>query len=697
LKVKYSIMFGLWICLCLGAGTALAIEASQAKDIAGSIEVEVDGQAVVFGAMTSDYAVDVRGDIAHVKLTQRFVNPFNRPLHARYLFPLTSNAAVHGMQMAVGDEIIEAVIEEKVQAQKTFTAAMQAGKAASLLTQHRPNMFTQRIANLMPGLPIDVTIEYTHNVLRVDGAYELLIPLVVGPRFQPAGAGKPPDADSSSSGGSSEAGTWQLETLPVYPATAGVDVAHDAVAPRVSLNIELEAQVPIGVVTSATHALEIEHRSSTQQSIRLVEGKVLDDRDFVMRYALTGTSPAAGLLSHWESGEGGYFSLLIEPPAEVADAAALRREMVFLLDCSGSMSGLPMEASKRFMTQALRALRPGDHFRIIRFSDAATEFSTQPLPATPENVAQGVRYVRSLYGQGGTMMTSGIDQALSASVVQGAVRNVVFLTDGYIGNEHTVLQLVAEKLGDARLFAFGVGTGVNRYLMNELGRVGRGFTRYFDPTRDEQTMEEVVAGLVDKLQTPVLTDLSIDWGQLAVSDVVPAKLPDLYAGDSVRVSGRYQQTGTADIVIHGRARTGAASITTRLNLDRETTRPSIRFVWARQTIAERMHDFITPNPLRADGVTNDQLQATVTALGLTYGLTTRWTSFVAVSRARYNKEPDDAVAADVALPKVAGVSPMAYAKPAFTGSGTPEPGVWLSLLIVALSLLGLRSLRATAR
>ncbi len=670
------------------------VYAEPSPQLAGTIEGVLDGKPVMLASLESEYEVAVSGDIVHVKLRQTFANPYQQPLRARYLFPMNREAAVHAMTMRVGDEVISAEIQEKRKAQQTFAKAASQGKAASLLEQHRPNMFTQRIANLMPGLPISVEIEYTHIVPKVDGAYELVIPMLVGPRFQPAGAGVAPvERAAGAAPDTGEAiGKWVLEQLPTYPPTAGVDIPEHVLAERIGLQLILEAPVHLGEISSQTHALAVREVSSSRQEITFAQGLVRDNRDFVLRYQLAGSATAAGLLTHWEDGEVGYFSLLIEPPADVKPDATLRREMVFLLDCSGSMSGLPMDASKRFMVAALDQLRPTDTFRIIRFSDAATEFSAYPLPATTANVARGKAYAQGLHGSGGTMMTAGIDQALSAPAAQGVVRNVVFLTDGYIGNEVSVLQLVKEKLNGARLFAFGVGAGVNRYLLSELGRVGRGFTRYYDPTRDAETVGAVAEQLAARLETPVLTDLAIDWGDVEVSGVLPAALPDLYAGDSIRVTGRFARAQSGTIRISGQTPTHQAEIRQVVDLSDHASRPALRRIWARSAVAEHMHTFITPEPLRNGALSNAGVKAAVTRLGLDYAIATRWTSFVAVSRKVYNAEPESQADADVALPKVAGVSNLAYSRPAMTGFGAPEPGLWLSLLI-ALCALGWWHLR----
>ncbi len=706
--MKTPSQVGVWVVawilsVSLSAPVGATISTNDIDKLAGSIEGTMAGKVVYFAALNSEYSVVIHGDIAQITLKQTFQNPYDKPMNARYLFPLNSNAAVHAMTMRIGNEMITAEIREIEQAKKIFSAAKKQGKATSLLQQHRPNMFTQKIANLMPGLPIEVAIQYVQVVPKIDGAYELVVPMVVGPRFQPNGAETVRyNKDLQASGVISQAvknqgaktpGAWEFSTLPAYPATADVHLPKEIIPQRVSLDIELEAPLPLQATTSSTHQISVTDHSSTQQHITFAAGKVIDNKDFVLRYRLDGEVENAGILTHWETGEGGYFSLLIEPPEKLADTQVLPREMVFLLDCSGSMSGLPMQASKLFMSQALAALRPTDTFRIIRFSDQATEFSSIPLPATAANIARGLAYTRSLFGSGGTVMTAGIEQALSPPIPKQAIRNVIFLTDGYIGNEMDVLQLVEQLLGKGRMFAFGVGTGVNRYLLNELSRVGGGFTRYFDPTRSEESVGQVAKALVAKLQSPVLADIEVDWGDIEVTDVLPSRIPDLYVGDSIRITGRFSNPSEGHLQISGRSTNQRAQMKIPLILNIFEKRTAIRQLWARTAVADRMHTFVTPATMRKDRVTNDNLQAGITQLGLTYQLATRWTAFVAVSKQIYNTQPESSTHADVALPKVSGVSKLAYNQlpsnsggMAMTGYGAPEPGVWLGLLVAMCSL-----------
>ncbi|MFA5938241.1 MAG: VIT and VWA domain-containing protein [Sinimarinibacterium sp.] len=659
--------------------------------LGGTIEASVDGKLMRLPTLKTDVDAQIAGDLATVTVVQIFANPGERPLHATYLFPLQAGAAVYEMWMEVGGERIRAQIQETQQAEQTFARAQAEGRAAALLKEHRPNMFTQQIANLMPGLPVRVTLRYVQTVPKIDGAYELVVPLVVGPRFQPPSA----EARIPETAAPLEPGTWSLQALPAYPPVFGLDLPAVIDEGRVSLRVEIDGGLPINAATSATHAITTRSDDARRWTIGLQQGRVIDNRDFVLRYQLAGRRTDAGLLVHRDA-RGGFFSLLIEPPAAPADDEVTSREMVFLLDCSGSMDGLPLRASKAFMRAALRRLRPTDSFRIIRFSDDATEFSDAPLAATPDNIARGIEYTDQLRGEGGTMMSTGIRRALETPVVVGTKRIVTFLTDGYIGNEAEILAMVHALLGDARLYALGVGTGVNRYLLDEIGRAGRGFTRYMDPTED---VDAVADELADRLQSPVLTDLSIDWNGLAVSEVMPARIPDLFAGQSIRIQGRYVaqqgaeqgQSGQGSIRIHGQSRGRAAELLLPVTLPQDADREAVALTWARAAVAEAMYQMNLPAGRYDDGTglrpSDAELQRRVTELGLQFALVTRWTSFVAVSEQIYNATPETSATAPVPLPPVLGVTPRAYGSeaPAFVGVAGPEASTLAALVVMLLA------------
>jgi Ca-activated chloride channel homolog len=734
----------LWAALALALvpGRAGAAVLPDDQGLAGRITAEAAGKTIQFPSLKTDVVADIQGDLATVTVTQTFVNPTVTALNAKYLFPLHKDAAVFAMTMEVGDEIVQAKIREREEARQTFEQGKREGKAAALLEQHRPNMFTQEIANLMPGDSIKVTLKYTQTVPRIDGAYELNVPLVVGPRYIPAGRTNRPQVaallpataprdnpaadsaspriDAPSTAAPPAAGVWQLGPVPSYPEVAGLTIPATVDTDRVSIRVNLASGMPITGVTSMTHALATTG-DATSRTLTLAEGRIVDNRDFILRYTLSGAAPQAGLLAHRDA-RGGTFSLLIEPPQAPAGADITPRELVFVLDTSGSMSGLPIEASKTFMRHALKALRPADCFRIIRFSNNASEFTSGPVPATASNVSAGLAYVDGLSADGGTEVLAGLSQAYGVVQSPGTLRIVVFLSDGYVGNEPEILRMVAASVGQGRLYAFGIGSAVNRYLIEEMARHGRGLSRVIDPT---EKSHEAAIQFASRLKTPVLTDIQIDWGSLKPQDVTPALVPDLFEGDSIRIQGRFETAGTHLVKVSGKVNGRPAQLPLQIELPAGATgaaTEAIPLIWARSRISDHMHELMVPPALRTSGLAETAVKAAVTDLGLKYSLVTQWTSFVAVSERRVNLDPASNRSADVPLPMVEGVKPSAYpdaarqpglggsriipaipaaggqviearapvvpsSQPSFTGGAAPEPEHLAGLALVAFLLL----------
>lgn len=672
--------FALFVFL-LPSASALA---EGLDSLGGHMRAHVDGQEIVLPLANSDFSVDVDGDLATVTLVQTFENPTQTPLNATYLFPLNEDAAVFAMTMEVGDEVVEAQIRRREQARQEFEAAREEGRAAALLTQHRPNMFTQEVANLMPGQQVRITLRYAQTTPRVDGAYELVLPLVVGPRYNPAPREQALMVSTRET--SETQGAWNIGPPPAYPSGVfGLTLPEEIAPERVSISVDLEAGIPIASVTSATHELAISGEGRRRQ-VALRAGRVIDNRDFVLRYTLAGGAVQAGALTHVDE-RGRFFSLVIEPPAAPRESEIAARELVFVLDTSGSMDGEPIEASKEFMRRALETLRPRDYFRVIQFGSTPRELGGGPVPASPENVRRATRFVNGLRASGGTEVLPAMRQAFAVAQQPNTLRIVVFLSDGYIGNEAEVLSYMASHLGDARVYAFGVGTSVNRYLLSEMARRGRGFARYIDPT---ETSLQAAREFAERLDAPVLTDISIDWGGLSPTGVTPTILPDLFAGDSLRLMGQFSGSREATVTVRGRVNGRPASLPVRVSLsdapsaaDAHTS--AIPIVWARSQVADLMRAYTGPAQLRT--LTESQIEELVTELGLQYALVTDWTSFVAVSQRIVNDNPGEARDADVPLPMPAGVGPNAYGElmsAQFGGASTPEPGL---LVLIGLSLL----------
>lgn len=679
------------LCALLIGLTGAARAAPGNDDLAGTVSARIGDRVVDLPLLKSDYDVDIQGSLARVTLRQTFLNPNDRALDATYLFPLNQKAAVHAMTMEIGDEVIRAVIQRKAEAQETFEAAQAEGKTAALLDQHRPNMFTQNIANLMPGMPVTVTLEYVQTVPRVDDAYELVIPMVVGPRYEGAPmqdsvvAEDPGQADAMPVAEPQIVSGWTITALPAYPPVIGLDAPRDIDARRVSLDLALTSATPIRDLASSTHALAIE-AGDHQATARFSEGREIDNRDLVLRYRLgADDTVVAGALSHFDD-RGGVMSVQIEPPKLPADETITPREMVFVLDTSGSMNGAPMAASKTFMRAALRNLRPGDHFRILRFSDSTSAFARDAVPATQDNIRAGLRFVDGLSGGGGTEMNQAINTAFDAPRPDGALRVIVFLTDGYIGADREVIANVQRRIGDARIHVFGIGSAVNRYLLEGMAREGRGRVRYVEPGEDS---DAVAQDLAARLDAPLLTDISIDWNGLAVADQVPARIPDLFAGDAINVMARYAQGGRHRIMLRGLVNGRPAEMPLELDLANMASEEGspLPAIWARERVADLERDYTIGGGQEA------ALEQEITRIGLDYALQTSFTSFVAVSEKVYNPDSSGNLAADLPLPQVAGITANAYPSLNLGGSSTPEPEATIGLL-AALAMMLLRFRRS---
>ncbi len=348
-KLKKYLTITYLLTLCFTSQLVTQVSYADAKtDLGGTITFSgPGGQKLNLPSLKSDVEVDIEADLAKVTVVQTFINPTKAPIHATYLFPLNKDAAVHGMQMEIGDEIVEAKIKKKEKAEQIFKKAKVEGKAASLLTQHRPNMFTQKIANLIPGLPIKVTLKYVQTIPKIDNDYRLIVPLIVGPRYQPLVPKDAPMAGSNPMAVGLEKianitkyGEWEIGDLPEYPAVFGPKALSQVDRDRVSIKIKLKAAVSFSSIRSDTHEINVSG-SENEKVTTLSGGRTIDNRDFVLNYRMAGESTQAGLLVHRDEKEG-YFSLLIEPPAIPRQKDITSREMVFVLDTSGSMEGQPM-------------------------------------------------------------------------------------------------------------------------------------------------------------------------------------------------------------------------------------------------------------------------------------------------------------------------------------------------------------------
>ena len=641
---------------------------APSDEMAGQVVSELNGKQISLPLLGSDYNISIEGSVATVQVSQTFYNPNDVALNAKYLFPLNQHAAVFAMKMEIGNEVIEAIIKEKSAAKAIFEQAKSEGKAASLLTQNRPNMFTQNIANLMPGLPIKVTISYVQTVPKIDGNYSLVVPMIVSPRF-----GQQAESQINDASG------WKRTDLPAYPDVVGLNLEQSHPKPSLTMTANIRSGLPIDGLGSKTHLLDITG-DDHQKTIRFQDVTNTSDRDLIISYSLQGDSIGAAVLGHFDQ-TGGYASVMIEPPKVIPVDMVTPRELIFLIDTSGSQNGLPLQASKKFMTVALDALRPTDHFRVIQFSSEIREFSRSSVRATADNITAGKRFVRNLSAGGGTDIDTAIRAAFDVTHSEGALPIVVFLSDGLVGNEAEVIKRIQKDIGNARIYSFGVGTSVNRYLMDGVAVSGRGYARYIDPT---DNASEVAVQLAKDLKTPILTDIEIDWGKLKTSQATPNHIADLFEGGSTRVYARYLTGGKYTITVKGKVNGRPVELPMEIDLPNQVSdAPSnaLPLIWARRQIAALTLDYNTNMGNKSE------LQDRIIKLSLDYSLQSKFTSFVAVSKRVYNETPAANANKSVALPKVAGMSQLAYPT-AVTGSSTPEPETMLGLMLALILAIG---------
>ncbi len=565
-------------------------------------------------------AVTARIDayVASVDVIQQFHNPFDTKIEAVYVFPLPDNAAINEFIMTIGDRRIRGVIRERAEAERLYRDARDQGRVATLMTQERPNIFTQKVANIEPGRQIDVSIRYFQTLAYSDGWYEFEFPMVVGPRFNPpmttAGVGATPrDAIGS---------TGQQTQVPYL--RPNERSGHD-----IALSLVLNPGVEIEELASVNHLVDQLVDESGRVLIQLSARDRIPNKDFVLRYRVAGDRLKTHFLAQRDARGGGYFTLMLYPPGDTSSIERHPMEMVFVIDASGSMDGRPFQQARDAVIHALKRLQPTDTFQVIRFAGSSSSFAPLPVEATSANVRQAIGYVSRLQTGGGTIMVEGVKSALSFDPDPDRLRFVCFLTDGYIGNEREVLRAVSENLGQSRIFSFGIGASPNRYLMNRMAKLGTGVAAYI--ALDESS-EEVMGRFFDRVSKPVMRDLRIDWEGLNVVDVYPRRIPDLFAGRPVVLTGRYLPTQGAFATPLAKVSASHADETIELTIpvdvDHAQSHNSLANVWARAKLADLSDELTLVDPLD-----EHKLIAAIRQTALDHNLMSAYTAFIAVDAA----------------------------------------------------------------
>ena len=547
---------------------------------------------------STDLKINISGVIADVLVTQIYKNEGKRPLEAIYTFPASTRAAVYGMKMQIGERTITAKIAEREDARREYEEAKKAGQSASLLEQHRPNVFQMNVANILPGDVIKVEMRYTELLVPTDGVYEFVYPTVVGPRYTNQGT---------------------QETVDPW---IGNPYLHQGDSPTYSFNlaVDLSAGLPIQEISCPTHKVDISYDGPAFSSIRLDPSEAYGgNRDFILKYRLSGGRIETGLLL-FEGEEENFFLLMAQPPRQVTEQQIPPREYIFIVDVSGSMHGFPLDISKKLLKDLIGNLRPTDRFNVLLFAGCSSLISEQSLPATPQNIRHAVNFIDRQRGGGGTELLRALNKALALPKEEGYSRTLVIATDGYVSVEVEAFDLIRENLGRANLFAFGIGSSVNRYIIEGMARVGMG--EPFVITKPQEATEKAKQFRA-LIQKPVLTGITLDFGRFDVFDVEPPAVPDVLAERPVMVFGKWRGSPEGYIELRGTSgdRLFAQSIDVAKVKPLET-HGALRYLWARHRIA-LLSDYNRLQP-------QDERVKEVTKLGLTYNLLTAYTSFVAV-------------------------------------------------------------------
>ena len=599
--------------------------------------------------------VHITGVIADVVVKQTYRNDGDRTISARYVFPASTRAAVYGMKMKIGDRVIVAKIKEREEARKEYEEAKKAGKTASLLEQDRPNVFSMNVANILPKDRIEVELRYTELLVPTDGIYELVYPTVVGPRYSSETADKAAPAN-------------QFVKTPYTKAGNDPMYAFD-------VNVSLAAGMKIQQLDSPSHAIKSTFAANnTTASIKLDNGAATGNKDFLLRYRLAGDDISSGLVL-FPGAKENFFLMMVQPPRRPALEQIPPREYVFIIDVSGSMHGFPLDTTKALMRDLLGKLRPTDKFNVLLFSGGSSLYADASVEAKKDLIDDAIGFIDRETGSGGTELLPALERAMKLPRPSKDVsRSFVVVTDGYISEESTMFDHVRKHLGEANVFSFGIGSSVNRFLVDGLAKAGQG-----EPfvVLDPSKAKDAAARFRAYVEQPVLTQVKVAFDGFQTYDVSPSVLPDVFANRPVVVFGKYKGTPSGKLTLTGVSGRGrfvntidAATVTA------DAKNSALSYLWARAKISE-LSDFTH----------GDQNKKQVVELGLNYNLLTKYTSFIAVQQ--LVRATGNSTDVNQPLPMPAGVSDLAVGGGMEVGT---EPG-----LLVILAMLAAIALVLTIR
>jgi Ca-activated chloride channel homolog len=621
------------------------------KTLSPYFEIEGGDARIEAMPLESTHAdVHIAGVISDVVVKQTYRNDGDKTISARYVFPASTRAAVYGMKMTIGARVIEARIKEREAAKKEFDEAKAAGKTASLLEEDRPNVFSMSVANILPKDRIEVELHYTELLVPTDGVYELVYPTVVGPRYA----------------------SGRVDAKDAHNKFVATPYQHDGQAPTYTfgLGVEIVGGMPIQTLDSPSHKVLTQWGASHAGATIALDPSETSggNRDFVLRYRLAGAELASGLLLRQgkDAKDESFFLMMVQPPHRPATELIPPREYVFILDVSGSMIGYPLDVAKKLMRDLLGRLRPVDRFNVELFSGATALYSEQSVDASADQIDKAIKFIDAQRGGGGTELLPAMQTAMKLPrPADGVSRSFVVITDGFIAEEPEVFDHIRNHLSEANVFAFGIGTSVNRHFIEGVAKAGQG-----EPfiALDVKEAEVAAAKFRSYIQSPVLTNVKVAFDGLAAYDVEPAVLPDVLADRPVVVFGKYKGPAVGKITLTGVSGRGRFVST----IDAATVAPdaknaALSYLWARARISE-LSDFYA----------QDAHRQAIVDLGLRYNLLTKFTSFLAVQQVVRSDGQSVEVAQPVPLP--AGVSEAALGM-----EQGPEPTLMILLAAILLA------------
>ncbi len=647
LSVVFLVVFAAW--------TTRAEERPGDRTLSPYFFIENADQTVDrFPLKDTRVEVDVSGVIADVVIRQTYSNDGARPISGRYIFPLSTRAAVHGMKMTIGNNVITAKIKEREEAQKEFQQAQSEGKTASLLQQQRPNVFSMNVANILPGDNVEIELRYTELLVPTDKTYEFVYPSVVGPRY----SNQPQEA-------AAETDQWVKSPY-----------LAEGTEPRTKFNIttRLSTGVPLQEIAVPSHDTDILQESASRATVALIDPDTFSgNRDYILKFRLAGDEIQSGLIVHRGDDEN-FFLLMVQPPRKVLPALIPPREYIFVVDVSGSMHGFPLEVSKSLLKDLIGNLRSTDKFNVVLFSGASRVMAPASLTATDNNVARAIQLIDSQQGGGGTELLGALKQAYAIPRDQAFSRTILVVTDGFIAAERAALEEIRSHLHDTNVFAFGIGSSVNRYLIEGVAIAGQG-----EPfvVGDSTEAPDAARRFREYVQAPMLRNIALSYAGFDAYDVEPAGIPDLFADRPIVVFGKWRGAANGVVTVSGNAGNGV--YTQRFNMaDAQSSDAdhALRYLWARTRIA-RLSDHMF------DGDA-DASRPEVTALGLQYNLLTPYTSFIAVHEVVRNPGGDSE---DVDQPRPL---PLHVSKLAVSAVPEPEMTLLVTITLLLFSAMMLR-------